>query len=72
MCTVPVLEKPLRQLGSNCLRGIILVRKGYRNLSLPEQLYLELEEFVEKSKGRYLSVAEVTREAIREFLQKHQ
>jgi len=47
-----------------------MVRKGYRNLSIPEQLYLELEEFVRKSKGRYVSVAEVVREAVREFLEK--
>jgi predicted nucleic acid-binding protein len=50
---------------------IFLVRKGYRNLSIPEQLYREIEEFMEKSKGRYVSVAEVVREAIREFLDKH-
>jgi len=47
-----------------------LVRKGYRNLSIPEQLYLELERFVKESKGRYVSVAEAAREAIREFLEK--
>lgn len=48
-----------------------LVRKGYRNLSIPEQLFIELQQFVERSKGRYVSVAEVVREAIREFLEKH-
>jgi len=48
-----------------------LVRKGYRNLSIPEQLYREIEEFMEKSKGRYVSVAEVVREAIREFVDKY-
>jgi hypothetical protein len=67
-----VLKKAHRQSAAHSLRGVILVRKGYGNLSIPEQLYLELEEFVEKSKGRYLSIAEVTREAIREFLQKHE
>jgi len=46
------------------------VRKGYRNLSIPEQLFVELEELVKKSKGRYVSVAETVREAIREFLEK--
>jgi Arc/MetJ-type ribon-helix-helix transcriptional regulator len=30
-----------------------------------------LEEFVEKSRGRHVSVAEAAREAIREFLEKH-
>jgi Arc/MetJ-type ribon-helix-helix transcriptional regulator len=51
--------------------AINLVRKGYRNLSIPEQLFVELQQYVEKSKGRYVSVAEVVREAIREFLEKH-
>jgi Arc/MetJ-type ribon-helix-helix transcriptional regulator len=48
-----------------------LVRKGYRNLSIPEQPFRELEDFVEKSQGKYVSVAETVREAIREFLEKH-
>jgi len=47
-----------------------LVRKGYRNLSVPNQLYEELERFVIDSKGRYVSVAEVVREAVRELLDK--
>jgi Arc/MetJ-type ribon-helix-helix transcriptional regulator len=47
-----------------------LVRKGYRNLSVPDALIKELEAFVEKSNGRYVSVAEAAREAIREFLEK--
>jgi Arc/MetJ-type ribon-helix-helix transcriptional regulator len=45
-----------------------LVRKGYRNLSIPEELYLELERFLKDSKGRYVSVSEIVRVAIREFL----
>ena len=48
-----------------------MVRKGYRNLSIPEQLFIELEDFVKKSKGRYVSIAEAVREAVREFLEKH-
>ncbi len=47
-----------------------MVRKGYRNLSVPNQLYEELERFADESKGRYVSVAEVVREAVREFLDK--
>jgi Arc/MetJ-type ribon-helix-helix transcriptional regulator len=47
-----------------------LVRKGYRNLSVPNQLYEELERFADESKGRYVSVAEVVRAAVREFLDK--
>jgi Arc/MetJ-type ribon-helix-helix transcriptional regulator len=47
-----------------------LVRKGYRNISIPEQLYEELESFLKNSKGRYVSIAEVIRVAVREFLDK--
>lgn len=47
-----------------------MVRKGYRNLSLPEELYSELEDFVTRSGGRYVSVAEVVRAAVRDFLAK--
>jgi len=47
-----------------------LVRKGYRNLSVPNELFVELERFVADSKGRYVSVAEVVRESVREFLDK--
>ncbi len=50
----------------------LLVREGYRNLSLPEQLYNELEGFLNDSNGRYVSVAEVVREAIRDFLNRKQ
>jgi len=42
-----------------------LVRKGYQNLSVPNQLYEEQERFADESKGRYVSVAEVVREAVR-------
>jgi len=47
-----------------------LVRKGYRNLSVPNQLYEELERFADESKGRYVSVAEVVKEAVKGFLGK--
>ncbi len=47
-----------------------MVRKGYRNLSVPNELFTELERFVAESKGRYVSVAEVVRESVREFLDK--
>ncbi len=45
-----------------------MVRKGYRNISIPEQLYEELETYVRESKGRYVSIAEVIRVSVREFL----
>lgn len=47
-----------------------LVRKGYRNLSIRNELYEELERFVSESRGRYVSVAEVIREAVRDFLER--
>jgi Arc/MetJ-type ribon-helix-helix transcriptional regulator len=47
-----------------------LVRKGYRNISIPDELYEEIERFLKESKGRYVSIAEVIRVAIREFLDK--
>jgi hypothetical protein len=64
-----VLENILRPINKS-RRRYTLVRKGYRNLSIPEELYLEMEEVVRKSKGRYVSVAEIVREAIREHLAK--
>ena len=47
-----------------------MVRKGYRSVSLPEGLYEELDRFVIKAKGKYVSVAEVLRVAVREFLER--
>jgi Arc/MetJ-type ribon-helix-helix transcriptional regulator len=47
-----------------------MVRKGYRNLSIPEQLYKEIETLVKQSNGKYVSVLEAARVAIREFLEK--
>jgi Arc/MetJ-type ribon-helix-helix transcriptional regulator len=45
-------------------------RKDYRSLTLPAGLYLELEKFVAQSNGYYVSVAEVVREALRDYLRK--
>jgi len=45
-----------------------MTKKGYRSLQIPEGLYVKLEECIEYSKGGYVSVSEVVREAIREFL----
>ncbi|MCW4041380.1 MAG: ribbon-helix-helix domain-containing protein [Candidatus Bathyarchaeota archaeon] len=43
-------------------------RKEYRSITLPEGLYLELEKFVAQSNGYYVSIAEVVREALRDYL----
>lgn len=45
-------------------------RKGYRSLVIPESLYKQLVQYVENSQGRYVSVAEVVRKAVWDFLQK--
>ncbi len=45
-------------------------RNGFKSITIPEGLYLELEKFVKRSKGYYVSVAEVVREALREYLKK--
>ena len=45
-------------------------RKEYRSLTLPAGLYLKLEKFVAQSNGYYVSVAEVVREALRDYLRK--
>jgi Arc/MetJ-type ribon-helix-helix transcriptional regulator len=50
--------------------SLAMSRKDYRSLTLPAGLYLELEKFVAESNGYYVSVAEVVREALRDYLRK--
>ena len=45
-------------------------RNGFKSLTIPEGLYLELEKFVAQSNGYYVSISEVVREALRDYLQK--
>ncbi len=45
-------------------------RNDFRSLTLPEGLYLELEKFVAQSNGYYVSISEVVREALRDYLKK--
>jgi Arc/MetJ-type ribon-helix-helix transcriptional regulator len=47
-------------------------RNGFKSITIPEGLYLELEKFVQQSKGYYVSIAEVVREALRMYLKQHQ
>jgi hypothetical protein len=49
---------------------LAMSRKDYRSLTLPAGLYLELEKFVAQFNGYYVSVAEVVREALRDYLRK--
>jgi Arc/MetJ-type ribon-helix-helix transcriptional regulator len=46
-------------------------RKDYRSLTIPIGLYTALEQYMEQSKGSYVSIAEVVREALRAYLQAH-
>ena len=43
-------------------------RNGFKSLTIPEGLYKELEKYVEQSNGYYVSISEVVREAIRDYL----
>ncbi|UCH01519.1 MAG: hypothetical protein JSV20_06560 [Candidatus Bathyarchaeota archaeon] len=43
-------------------------KKGYKSLTIPEGLYKELENYVIQSNGRYVSISEVVREALRNYL----
>jgi Arc/MetJ-type ribon-helix-helix transcriptional regulator len=45
-------------------------RNGFKSLTIPEGLYLELEKFVDQSNGYYVSISEVVREALRDYLKK--
>jgi Arc/MetJ-type ribon-helix-helix transcriptional regulator len=45
-------------------------RTEFRALTLPEGLYLQLENYVDQSNGYYVSVTEVVREALRDYLKK--
>jgi Arc/MetJ-type ribon-helix-helix transcriptional regulator len=43
-------------------------RNGFKSLTIPEGLYKEIEKYVEQSNGYYVSISEVVREAIRDYL----
>jgi len=46
-------------------------RKEYRSLVIPEGLYEKLEKYILRSNGGYVSISEVVREALREYLKNH-
>jgi Arc/MetJ-type ribon-helix-helix transcriptional regulator len=46
-------------------------RRKYRSLILPEGLYKELEKYIEQTNGMYVTISEVVREALREYLKNH-
>ena len=43
-------------------------RSNYKSLTIPEGLYRELEKVVAASGGYYVSISEVVREALRQYL----
>ena len=43
-------------------------RKAYKSVVIPEILYENIKTHVEQSKGRYVSISEVVREAVWSFL----
>ena len=45
--------------------------KRYRNVSIPEELYVELERLVKSNKAGYVSVSDAVKDAVRELLRKH-
>jgi Arc/MetJ-type ribon-helix-helix transcriptional regulator len=44
----------------------------YRNVSIPEELYLRLEKLVKSNKSGYVSVSDAVKDAVRELLRKNQ
>ena len=48
----------------------VMPNPGYKTLVIPESLHKQLEQYVEDSQGRYVSVSEVVRKAIWDLLQK--
>lgn len=45
-------------------------KTAFRAISLPKGLYMQLENYVEQSNGYYVSVTEVVREALRDYLKR--
>jgi Arc/MetJ-type ribon-helix-helix transcriptional regulator len=41
-----------------------LMIKRYRNVSIPEELYLELEKLVQSDKGGYVSVSDAVKDSL--------
>ncbi len=45
--------------------------KRYRNVSIPEELYVKLNELVSTRKAGYVSVSDAVKDAVRELLRKN-
>lgn len=48
----------------------VMPRRRYKSVVISESLYKQLVQYVENSQGRYVTVTEVAREAIWEYLNK--
>ena len=46
--------------------------KRYRNVSIPEELYLRLEKLVKSNTSGYVSVSDAVKDAVRELLRKNE
>ena len=42
-------------------------KSGFRTISIPSSYYEKIEEHIQQSNGLYVSIAEVVREALREY-----
>lgn len=47
-------------------------RVKYRSILIPHGLYDELDKYLNDSKGHYVTVSEIVREALRDFLKTHE
>jgi Arc/MetJ-type ribon-helix-helix transcriptional regulator len=50
---------------------VAMPRRGYRSLTIPQGLYKEIEKYIDKSNGSYVSISEVVREALREYIKRN-
>jgi Arc/MetJ-type ribon-helix-helix transcriptional regulator len=48
--------------------GKAMPKNGYRSLVIPDSLYRQIKQHVEDSEGRYVSISEVVRKAVWNFL----
>jgi metal-responsive CopG/Arc/MetJ family transcriptional regulator len=48
-----------------------MAKSEFRSITIPEGLYKELEKYYNQTNGIYVTVSEVLREALREYLKNH-
>ena len=69
----PVLVFDYTIIGSSSMRlcSRLSMTKRYKNVSIPEELYVKLEELIKSKKAGYVSVSDAVKDAIRELLRKY-